>query len=134
LPSADGLSGQVMQTNGSGGLSFVTVSVNTEVVYPITDVAAFEINPSNGGIQTITLGGNRTPKATSFSAGQSVMLMVTAGSFTLTWTDTTFGPSGAKWVGPAAPGTAPVLSTSDITVIEFWKVGSQVYGALVGVV
>jgi hypothetical protein len=123
-----------LQTNGSGGLSFVTSNVNTEVVYVITDAAAFEINPSNGGIQTITLGANRTPKATSFTAGQSLTLMVTAGAFTLTWTDTTFGASGVKWVGPTAPGTAPVLSTSDVTVIELWKVGSQVYGAFVGIV
>jgi hypothetical protein len=133
LPSADGSSGQVLQTNGSGGLSFVTSNVNTEVVYAITDAAAFEINPSNGGIQTITLGANRTPKATSFTAGQSLTLMVTAGAFTLTWTDTTFGTSGVKWVGSGGPGAAPTLSTTAITIIELWKVGSQVYGALVGV-
>jgi hypothetical protein len=59
--------------------------------------------------------------------------MVTAGSFTLTWTDTTFGPSGVKWLGASAPGSAPTLSTTAITIIELWKVGTQVYGALVGI-
>ena len=101
----------------------------TEDVYTITDGAAFEIDPGNGTIQTITLGASRTPKATNFAAGESVTLMVLDGSaYTLTWTDTTFGTSGVVWVG----GTAPALDTTKYTVIELWKVGSQVYGALVG--
>lgn len=100
-----------------------------EDVYTITDGAAFEIDPGNGSIQLITLGANRTPKGTNFAAGESVTLMVDDGSAsTLTWTDTTFGTSGVTWVG----GTAPTLDTTKYTVIELWKVGSQVYGALVG--
>lgn len=100
-----------------------------EDVYTISDGAAFEIDPGNGSIQLITLGANRTPKATNFAAGESVTLMVLDGTaYTLTWTDTTFGTSGVVWVG----GTAPTLDTTKYTVIEFWKVGTQVYGALVG--
>ena len=100
-----------------------------EDVYTITDGAAFEIDPGNGSIQLITLGASRTPKATSFAAGESVTLMVLDGAgYTLTWTDTTFGTSGMVWVG----GSAPTLDTTKYTVIELWKVGSQVYGALVG--
>jgi len=100
-----------------------------EDVYTITDGAAFEIDTGNGSIQLITLGASRTPKATNFAAGESVTLMVLDGSgYTLTWTDTTFGTSGVTWVG----GTAPTLDTTKYTVIELWKVGSQVYGALVG--
>ena len=100
-----------------------------EDVYTITDGAAFEIDPGNGSIQLITLGDNRTPKATNFAAGESVTLMVLDGTaYALTWTDTTFGTSGVTWVG----GTAPTLNTTKYTVIELWKVGSQVYGALVG--
>jgi hypothetical protein len=110
-----------------------TVTGTKETVYAITDGAAFEINPANGGIQTITLGASRTPKGTSFTAGQSVSLVVTAGAYTLTWTDTTFGASGVKWIGASAPGTAPTLSTTATTFIELWKVGTQVYGALVGI-
>jgi len=100
-----------------------------EDVYTISDGAAFEIDPGNGTIQLITLGASRTPKATNFAAGESVTLMVLDGSaYTLTWTDTTFGTSGVVWIG----GTAPTLDTTKYTVIEFWKVSTQVYGALVG--
>jgi hypothetical protein len=123
----------VVGTDATQTLSNKTLTGTTETVYAITDGAAFEINPANGGIQTITLGANRTPKGTSFAAGQSVTLMVTASTYTLTWTDTTFGPSGVKWVGSSAAGTAPTLSTSAISIIELWEVGSQVYGAFVGV-
>ena len=107
----------------------VIVGAIAEDIYTISDDAAFEIDPGNGTIQTITLGASRTPKATNFAAGESVTLMVLDGSaYALTWTDTTFGTSGVVWVG----GTAPALDTTKYTVIELWKVGSQVYGALVG--
>jgi hypothetical protein len=100
-----------------------------EDVFTITDGAAFEVNPGNGTIQLITLGASRTPKATSFVAGESVTLMVNDGSaYTLTWTDSTWGTGGVIWVG----GSAPTLATTGYTVIEFWKVGTQVYGARVG--
>lgn len=100
-----------------------------EDVYTITDGAAFEVDPGNGSVQLITLGANRTPKATNFAAGESVTLMVDDGTaYTLTWSDTTWGTSGVVWVG----GSAPTLATSGYTVIQFWKVGTQVYGAKVG--
>lgn len=100
-----------------------------EDVYTITDGAAFEIDPSNGSIQLITLGANRTPKGTNFASGQSITLMVDDGSaYTLTWTDTTFGASGVSWVG----GSAPTLATTGYTVIQMWKVATQVYAAYVG--
>lgn len=121
--------GAIVGTTAAQTLTGKTLTGYTETVFAITDAAAFEINPANGTIQTITLGANRTPKATSFAAGQSVTLMVNDGTArTLTWTDATFGGSGVAWVG----GTAPTLETSGYTVIELWKVGSQVYGALVG--
>lgn len=110
-------------------LSNKTLTGTQETVFTITDGAAFEVNPANGGIQLITLGANRTPKATSFAAGQSVTLMIDDGTaYTITWTDTTWGPSGVAWVG----GSAPTLATTGYTIIEFWKISSQVYGALVG--
>jgi hypothetical protein len=100
-----------------------------EDVYTITDGAAFEIDPGNGSVQLITLGALRTPKATNFAAGESVTLMVLDGSaYTLTWTDASFGGTGVVWVG----GTAPTLDTTKYTVVQLWKVGGQVYGALVG--
>jgi hypothetical protein len=100
-----------------------------EDVYTITDGASFEIDPSNGSIQLITLGANRTPRGTNFVSGQSITLMVDDGSaYTLTWTDATFGASGVSWVG----GSAPTLATTGYTVIQMWKVATQVYAAYVG--
>lgn len=100
-----------------------------EDVFTITDGAAFEVDPGNGSVQLITLGASRTPKATNFAAGESVTLMVNDGTaYTLTWTDTTWGTSGVVWTG----GAAPTLATTGYTVIQFWKVGNQVYGARVG--
>lgn len=102
-----------------------------EDVYTITDGAAFEIDPGNGSIQLVTLGANRTPKATNFAAGEAVTLMVDDGSaYTLTWTDTTFGTSGVSWKTDS--GSAPTLNTTGYTVIVLWKVSTQVYGARVG--
>jgi len=102
-----------------------------EDVYTISDGAAFEIDPGNGSIQLITLGASRTPKATNFAAGESVILMVDDGSaYTLTWTDSTFGGSGVVW--KTNGGVAPTLNTSGYTVITLWKVSTQVYGARVG--
>jgi hypothetical protein len=100
-----------------------------EDVFTITDGAAFEIDPGNGSIQLVTLGASRTPKGTNFAAGEAVTLMVDDGTaYTITWTDSTFGTGGVTWVG----GSAPTLATSGYTVIELWKVGTKVYGALVG--
>ena len=100
-----------------------------EDVFTITDGAAFEVDPGNGSVQLITLGASRTPKATNFAAGESITLMVDDGTaYTLTWTDATWGTGGVIWKG----GTAPTLATTGYSVIQFWKVGTQVYGASVG--
>lgn len=100
-----------------------------EDVFTITDGAAFEVDPSNGSVQLITLGASRTPKATNFLAGESVTLMVDDGSaFTLTWSDTTWGTGGLTWAG----GSAPTLATTGYTVVQLWKVGTKIYGARVG--
>jgi len=102
-----------------------------EDVFTITDGAAFEVDPGNGSVQLITLGDSRTPLATNFAAGEAVTLMVDDGTaYTLTWTDATWGGTGVEWKTNA--GVAPTLNTTGYTVITFWKVGTQVYGARVG--
>lgn len=102
-----------------------------EDVFTISDGAAFEVDPSNGTIQIITLGANRTPKATNFAEGESVTLMIDDGAaHTITWTDATWGSGGVAW--KTNNGVAPTLITSGFTVVVFWKVGSQIYGARVG--
>jgi hypothetical protein len=102
-----------------------------EDVYTISDGAAFEVDPGNGSVQLITLGASRTPKATNFAAGEAITLMIDDGSaYTLTWTDATWGGSGVVWKTDG--GNAPTLNTTGYTVITFWKVSTQVYGARVG--
>jgi hypothetical protein len=155
LPTSDGSANQVLATNGSGTLAFVSgasgdvtttgtqtltnktltdpaiIGTVLEDIFTITDGAGFEIDPGNGSIQLITLGASRTPKATNFVNGESVILMVDDGSAaTLTWTDSTFGGSGVVWKTNA--GAAPTLNTTGYTVIVLWEVGGQVYGARVG--
>ena len=121
LVGPTGPTGPTGATGSAGPLS--------DTIYTITDGAAFEVDPANGTIQLITLGANRTPKATNFTAGQSVMMMIDDGTaYAITWTDATWGTDGVTWVG----GIAPTLATTGYTVIEFWKVSTKVYGALIG--
>jgi hypothetical protein len=138
LPAADGTANQFLKTDGSGNLAFTNTLVDPAItgtiledIYTISDGAAFEIDPSNGSIQLITLGASRTPKATNFAAGESVTLLVDDGTaYTLTWTDATFGGSGVVWKTDG--GNAPELNTTGYTVIVLFKVSTQVYGARVG--
>ena len=94
----------------------------TETVFTITDAASVALDPNNGMIQTWTLGANRTA-TDSLTSGQSMLLIVTAtgSNYTLTW------PT-MKWSG----GSAPTLGGTNVTAIELFKVGSQLYGATVG--
>lgn len=93
-----------------------------EEVFAVTGTTP-ALNPQNGTIQTWTLSGNSTPTiAAGFTTGSSLTLMIDDGtSYTITW------PT-IQWAG----GTAPTLATTGYTVVELWKVGSTVYGALVG--
>jgi hypothetical protein len=105
-----------------------TFKGTTDTVYTITDGAAFEINPANGNIQVVTLGANRTPAATNFVAGQSVLLGIDDGStYTITWT--TVSPT---WVKVGGTASAPTLATSGYTWLLLWKAGSTIYGCEVG--
>lgn len=110
----------------------VIIGTIKEDIYTINDGAAFEVDPGNGSIQLVTLAANRTPQATNFLAGESVTLMVDDGSgYSLTWTGATWGTgsiSGVSWVG----GSAPALAANGYTVLQFWKIDTRIYGALVG--
>lgn len=91
-----------------------------EAVYNLTGTA---LDSANGTIQTKTLAANVT-LTDSLSAGEAMTLMIDDGSaYTVTWPTIT-------WVNNA--GAAPTLATSGYTVVALWKVGSTLYGALVG--
>jgi hypothetical protein len=94
----------------------------TEDVFTLTGTSV-ALEPDNGSIQTHTLSG-ATTYTDGFSAGQAITLMVDDGTaYTITWPTVTWVNNG---------GAAPTLATSGYTVIALWKVGSTLYGALVG--
>jgi len=95
-----------------------------EETFAITDGSSVDIDPGNGTIQTWTLGANRTPTATNFQSGESVLLRIADGSaFAVTWTTI-----GVVWVD----GAAPTLPATGYALVEIWKDGSTVYGAWIG--
>ncbi len=97
-----------------------------ETVFEITDGAAFEIDPANGTMQKIALGADRTPKATNFESGQSVLLKISDGATrVITWTDGTLNPT---WVG----GVAPTLATTGYTWVVLWKDADGMYASHIG--
>jgi hypothetical protein len=109
------------------GTDTFTVSGSiTEQVYnwsSTTGSVTTELEPDNGTIQTLTLTGNITALTDNFSSGQALTLHITDGGYTITWPTMTWVNNG---------GSAPDLSTPTFTVVSIWKVGSTLYGALVG--
>jgi len=105
---------------------FGTVKCNNvrENVFTITWSSSFVLNPLNGGTQFVVLGGNSTPTQSGWNNGESITLHIDDGaSRTITWTTL-----GVVWTG----GTAPTLATTGDTVVQLWKAGNVIYGALVG--
>jgi len=97
-----------------------------DTVHTITDGAAFEIDPANGSVQVVTLGASRSPLATNFEEGQTVLLGVDDGTaYTVTWPSVT-------WVKAGGTAAAPTLATSGYTWVLLWKVSTTLYGTLVG--
>jgi hypothetical protein len=97
----------------------------TEEIFAITDGGTVNLDPNNGSIQTWTLGAGRTPGQANWAAGQSILLMVTASTNTITW-------STLSVVWKTDTGAAPVLNSSGVTAIVLWKVGTTIFGARVG--
>lgn len=111
---------KAVTTDANGDITLSNSVIET--IYAVTGTTP-ALDPNNGTIQTWTLTGNSTP-TDSLAAGESLLLMVDDGaSYTITW------PS-VEWVNNL--GAAPVLAVANYTVIALWKVGSQLYGSLVG--
>ena len=86
------------------------------------------IDPANGTIQTITLTTNTT-YTDALVSGQSVLLefAINSSSFVVTWPTITW-ISGIDGIA----GTEIQPSTTMKTQIEIYKIGTTLYGALVG--
>lgn len=93
----------------------------TETVYNLAGTA---IAVANGSIQTKTLSANTT-FTESLADGQSVILGITAGAFSVTWPSVT-------WAKVGGSGTAPTLTSSGVNWIILWQVGGVVRGAFLG--
>jgi len=81
------------------------------------------LDPSNGTVQTHTLSG-ATTYTDALSDGEAITLMIDDGAdATVTWPTMTWINNG---------GAAPTLATTGYTTVQLWKVGTALYGALVG--
>jgi len=137
LPNDDGAANSLLQSDGSGNLSFVTSATLTELdvttldmagavqelVYTANVTGTYTLSAGNGTIQNITLTGNVTTVTDSLADGEAITAVIDDGSgYQITWGTT-------KWVG----GSAPTLDTTNKNVIVLWKVGADLYGMLSGV-
>jgi len=109
-------------TIGSDETVTFAKAIQENVYTNATVGASFALDPSNGTIQNLTLSASST-FSDSLSAGEYITLHILDGTaYTITW------PT-MEWIG----GSAPTLDTTNETIINVWKVGSVLYGALVGV-
>lgn len=96
----------------------------TESVFEVTG-ATPALSPANGSIQTWALTANEAPTIGAWDDGQSILLGVTAGSYTVTW------PT-VKWSKVGGSGTAPSLTATGINWVVLWKVGGSIFGSFLG--
>lgn len=97
-----------------------------DTVFTITDGAGFSIDPANGSVQIVTIAAGRTPVATNFEAGQTVLLGI-SGNFAITWTSV-----NPTWVKAGGTAAAPSAAASGYLWVLLWKVGTTMYAAEVG--
>ena len=112
------------KNSATATLTNKTLTNYTEPVFTVTGTTP-ALSPTNGSIQTWTLSGSSTPTYGTWAAGQSIILMITAGANSITWPTT-------SWSKVGGGGAAPTLTSSGATCVILWKVGSTVYGALLG--
>ena len=87
----------------------------------------FIIDPENGSFQLITLASSvTTPSESGWVAGESVTLMISNNnsSRTVNW-----GTLNVRWANGESP---TITSSGGYTVLQLWKIGSVIYGAIVG--
>ena len=114
-----------IQVDGDGDVIItdeITAKSIKETVNAMSAAASVALDPTLGGIQTITLGQATTFTLSNWASGHRMTLMIDDGTnYAVTW------PT-MQWAG----GVAPTLATSGYNTIELWYVGSTLYGAYVG--
>jgi hypothetical protein len=106
---------------GAETLTNKTLTGYTETVYALSGTV---IDAANGTIQTKTLSVNTT-FTESLADGQSVILGITAGAYSVTWPTTV-------WAKVGGGGSAPTLVSTGVNWITMWQVGSTLYGSFLG--
>ena len=84
-----------------------------------------ELDPADGTIQTWTLAAGESEPTEVMVTGEFITLHITSGGNTVAWTHVD------KWIGGATPTLTNTAGSVDI--VELWKVGTDVFGAHVGV-
>jgi len=123
----------VASVNGSTGIvtgivdlttaQTLTNKTITETVYALSGTTP-ALTATNGSVQTWTLSANSTP-TNSLTSGQSIILVITPGAFTVTWPSVTWSKVGGS-------GAAPTLFSAGKTTVVLWMVGSVLYGSHLG--
>jgi hypothetical protein len=92
---------------------------------PVREVVRQSASATLSGTGILTVGplGGSPTFVDGLVSGDALTLHISYGGFTINW------PAGMKWIGGAAPPAAAAAATQ---VVELWKVGAVLYGALVG--
>ena len=122
IPTSDQKGALESANNPSISNPFLTKQ-DQKTVFEITGTSP-TIDPDDGPIQIWTLTGHSSPRE-SFEEGQSILLMISTGSYLLDWSANI---SSILWSG----GIEPITNPGGYTTIRLWKVGSSLYGVNLG--
>lgn len=102
------------------GQTYTNLILNGKITEQVYALSGTVIDPANGSIQTKTLAANTT-FTESLADGNSVVLLITASTYTVTWPTMTWA-----W------GSAPTLPTSGKAAIVLFQVAGTLYGIYAG--
>ena len=117
------LSNKVSSTGGTAS----GITLNDGYIEEVFDISGTTpaLTPNQGSIQTWVLSGNSTPTLGTWASGQSIVLGVTASSYSITW------PT-IVWTKIGGAGSAPTLTNTGVNWIVLWKVGTTVNASFLG--